>query len=108
MAGENCAGFACVVVCKLLPFSPPAFSHVDFKHTMAPFYTHFLQSRSFDLNAPSAAFKAQWANPSNYAFTVLLLLGGDVVSRSLAQLAGGRITPVAFSFGMSLFCICLL
>jgi hypothetical protein len=71
---------------------------------MAPFYKHFLQSRTFDLNAPSAAFEAQWRSPSNYAFTVLLLLGGDVVSRALAQLAGDRITPVAFSFGMS-FCI---
>ncbi|KAF2195114.1 hypothetical protein K469DRAFT_648722 [Zopfia rhizophila CBS 207.26] len=66
---------------------------------MAPFYKHFLQSRDFDLNAPSAAFEAQWMSPSNYAFTILLLLGGDVVSRALAQLAGGRITPVAFSFG---------
>ncbi|KAF2501714.1 hypothetical protein BU16DRAFT_500996 [Lophium mytilinum] len=66
---------------------------------MAPFYKHLLQPRDFDLNSPSAAFKAQWASPSNYAFTVLLLLGGDVVSRALAQLAGGRITPVAFSFG---------
>jgi hypothetical protein len=69
---------------------------------MAPFYKHFLRPRAFDLNAPSAAFEAQWASPSNYAFTVLLLLGGDVVSRALAQLAGGRITPVAFSFGKSL------
>ena len=73
---------------------------------MAPFYKHFLQTRAFDLNTPSSAFKAEWASPSNYAFTVLLLLGGDVVSRALAQLAGGHITPVAFSFGMSFFCIC--
>lgn len=66
---------------------------------MPPFYKHFLKARDFDLNAPSAAFKAQWASPTNYAFTILLLLGGDVVSRALAQLAGGRFTPVAFSFG---------
>ncbi|KAI9658289.1 MAG: hypothetical protein M1821_002422 [Bathelium mastoideum] len=66
---------------------------------MAPFYKHLLQSRDFDLNAPSAAFEAQWVSPSNYAFTILLLLGGDVVARALAQLSGGRITPVAFSFG---------
>jgi hypothetical protein len=57
--------------------------------------------RQFDVKAPSAAFKAEWMSPSNYAFTVLLLVGGDVVSRALAQLAGGRITPVAFSFGIS-------
>lgn len=70
---------------------------------MAPFYRHFLHSRDFDLDAPSAAFESVWSSPSNYAFTILLLLGGDVVSRALAQLAGGRITPVAFSFGMSNF-----
>lgn len=55
--------------------------------------------RIFDPSVPSTLFRDQWANPSNYAFTVLLLLGGDVVGRALAQLAGGRITPVAFSFG---------
>ena len=74
---------------------------------MAPFYKQFLQARSFDLNSASAAFKDEWASPSNYAFTVLLLVGGDVVSRALAQLAGGPITPVAFSFGVSLVYICI-
>lgn len=69
---------------------------------MAPF-KQFLQPRAFDLDAPSAAFKATWASPSNYAFTILLLLGGDVVSRALAQLVGGYFTPIAFSFGESLF-----
>lgn len=69
---------------------------------MAPFYKEFLEarrSRDFNLDAPSAKFEAVWTQPSNYAFTILLLLGGDVVSRALAQLAGGRFTPVAFSFG---------
>ncbi|KAF2197072.1 hypothetical protein GQ43DRAFT_444555 [Delitschia confertaspora ATCC 74209] len=66
---------------------------------MAPFYKPLLQSRNFDLDTPSAAFKDVWSSPSNYAFTILLLLGGDVVARALAQLAGGHITPVAFSFG---------
>jgi hypothetical protein len=85
----------------LLPFSPPSYFYVCSVYIMAPFYKHFLSSRAFDLNAPSAAFEAQWVSPGNYAFTVLLLLGGDIVSRALAQLAGGRFTPVAFSFGMS-------
>jgi hypothetical protein len=62
---------------------------------MAPLPKH----PDLDLGAPSAAFKAVWASPTNYAFTILLLLGGDVVARALAQLAGGRLTPVAFSFG---------
>ncbi|KAJ8125248.1 hypothetical protein O1611_g8391 [Lasiodiplodia mahajangana] len=58
-----------------------------------------LLGRALDLNGPSAAFRSTWSSPSNYAFTILLLVGGDVVSMALAQLAGGRITPVAFSFG---------
>jgi hypothetical protein len=74
---------------------------------MAPFYEHVPRSRNFNLKAPSAAFEAVWVSPSNYAFTILLLLGGDVVSRALAQLAGGYITPVAFSFGM-FFCLLVL
>jgi hypothetical protein len=53
----------------------------------------------FDPSAPATLFRNEWKNPSNYAFTILLLLGGDVVARALAQLAGGRLTPVAFSFG---------
>jgi len=67
---------------------------------MAPFYKQLLEVRKFDPHVVSQNFKAEWSSPSNYAFTILLLLGGDVVARALAQLAGGRITPVAFSFGM--------
>lgn len=55
--------------------------------------------RQYDAHAPAAAFASEWSNPSNYAFTILLLLGGDVITRALAQLAGGIVTPVAFSFG---------
>ncbi|MBV1838902.1 hypothetical protein, partial [Acetobacter estunensis] len=46
----------------------------------------------------SAQFGAQWANPSD-VFSVLLILGGDVISHALAQLAGSGIAPVTFSFG---------
>ena len=60
--------------------------------------------RHFDASAPSTLFRTEWKSPSNYAFTILLLLGGDVVARALAQLAGGRLTPVAFSFGT----VCIL
>ncbi|CEL10983.1 hypothetical protein ASPCAL14090 [Aspergillus calidoustus] len=55
--------------------------------------------RNFNPGATSAAFREEWTNPSNYAFTILLLIGGDLVNRALAQLAGGWLTPVAFSFG---------
>lgn len=56
--------------------------------------------RKFDPGEPSNAFWAQWENPGD-VFSVLLILGGDVVARALAQLTGSRITPVAFSFGTS-------
>lgn len=55
--------------------------------------------RVFNAGAPAIAFANEWSNPSNYAFTILLLLGGDVITRALAQLSGGMVTPVAFSFG---------
>jgi hypothetical protein len=58
-----------------------------------------LQDRAFDLSGQSAKFRGVWTSPSDYAFTILLLVGGNVVGRALAQLAGGRLTPVAFSFG---------
>lgn len=65
----------------------------------APF-SQIFPRREFDPSAPTASFAEEWSNPSNYAFTILLLLGGDVITRALAQLAGGPLTPVAFSFGM--------
>ncbi|KAI9653454.1 MAG: hypothetical protein M1831_006002 [Alyxoria varia] len=53
--------------------------------------------------APVEAQREQWTQPGD-VFSVLLLLGGDVVNRALAQLAGsrgwkGRVVPVGFSFG---------
>lgn len=66
---------------------------------MAPMLESLFLRRDFDTGAPAAAFSHEWSQPSNYAFTILLLLGGDLINRALAQLAGGLITPVAFSFG---------
>lgn len=42
----------------------------------------------------------QWTKPRDI-FSILLILGGDIVQRALAQLVGSTIffTPVAFSFG---------
>jgi hypothetical protein len=53
----------------------------------------------FNLTTSAEAFHNQWILPSDI-FSVLLILGGDVINRSLAQLAGTPLTPVAFSFGM--------
>ena len=40
----------------------------------------------------------QWGNPAD-VLSILLLIGGDVVQKALAQTSGGVITPVCFSFG---------
>lgn len=66
---------------------------------MAPILQSLFARHDFDPSAPADAFASEWSQPSNYAFTILLLLGGDLINRALAQLAGGVITPVAFSFG---------
>ncbi|KAL7623146.1 hypothetical protein AAE478_006827 [Parahypoxylon ruwenzoriense] len=53
-----------------------------------------------DPETASASFLTQWTEPSD-VFSVLLILGGDVIQLALAALAGGTppVTPVAFSFG---------
>lgn len=61
---------------------------------------HLFIRRVLAFGIPSHEFSEQWKNPSD-VFSVLLILGGDVVARALAQLAGSGIAPVAFSFGKS-------
>ena len=46
----------------------------------------------------SAIFKEQMKNPSE-VFSVLLIIGGDIVQKAVAQMAGRRVTFVVFSFG---------
>ncbi|KAL7941061.1 hypothetical protein V8C42DRAFT_200785 [Trichoderma barbatum] len=54
--------------------------------------------REFNGGTASEEFNNQWTTPSD-VFSVLLILGGDVIGRALAQLAGSRLTFVTFSFG---------
>ena len=45
--------------------------------------------------------RTQWSNPHDI-FTILLIIGGDIVQKAIAQLTAGpvpRLTPVSFSFG---------
>ncbi|KAK9427359.1 hypothetical protein V1505DRAFT_388864 [Lipomyces doorenjongii] len=70
---------------------------------MPPLFYH-LARRQFSPGDPSGEFSSQWTHPSD-VFSVLLILGGDVVGRALAQLAGSALTPVAFSFGWVSFAI---
>lgn len=52
------------------------------------------------LHGPFPAIKSQWQTPGDI-FSVLLIIGGDIIQRAIAQLSGGpfNFTPVAFSFG---------
>ena len=43
-------------------------------------------------------FISQWLNPTD-VLSILLIIGGDVVQKAVAQLSGGYIVPVTFSFG---------
>ncbi|KAK0213732.1 hypothetical protein IW262DRAFT_1279926 [Armillaria fumosa] len=49
-------------------------------------------------DSTSQAIRGTWQNPSD-TLSILLIIGGDVVLKALAQLAGGTFTPIAFSFG---------
>ncbi|KAJ6485580.1 hypothetical protein C8R45DRAFT_997093 [Mycena sanguinolenta] len=46
----------------------------------------------------TSAVRSTWRSPSDTG-TILLIIGGDVIARALAQLAGPKLVPVAFSFG---------
>ncbi|KAI1099940.1 hypothetical protein F4804DRAFT_65179 [Jackrogersella minutella] len=66
---------------------------------MSPLISHLLpRNPEFDSSNTAGVLRAQWTNPSD-TFSVLLLLGGDVIGRALAQLTGSGLAPVTFSFG---------
>ena len=43
-------------------------------------------------------FRSQFTHPGNI-FSILLLLGPEIMAQAIAQLAGGLLCPVTFSFG---------
>jgi hypothetical protein len=66
---------------------------------MPPFLSKIVaRSSTFNPGIPSSEFSEQWKHPGD-VFSVLLILGGDVVGRALAQFAGGWLRPPSFSFG---------
>uniref|UniRef100_A0A0W0G089 Uncharacterized protein n=1 Tax=Moniliophthora roreri TaxID=221103 RepID=A0A0W0G089_MONRR len=56
-----------------------------------------LAGRRIDSQVPETIHEI-WKNPSD-TLSILLIIGGDVVLKALAQLSGRRLVPVAFSFG---------
>lgn len=70
-----------------------------------PFPTYSIHGQIVPRHLTSVLeLKGQWRNPSDI-LSLLLLLGPDVIQRALAQLAGRRVTPVAFSFGWAAYSI---
>ena len=57
-------------------------------------FTNFTQG----VQPVTHSFLAQWRNPKDI-LSLLLIIGGDVVQKALAQLSGGYFVPVTFSFG---------
>lgn len=64
---------------------------------MPPITTQPL-ARMLEATRVSDQLRTQWTEPKDI-FSILLLLGGDIVQRAFAQLVGTSIAPVAFSFG---------
>lgn len=58
----------------------------------------FIERRSNGTDPTPEIFLEQMENPSE-VFSVLLIIGGDIIQKAIAQLAGGKVTLVSFSFG---------
>ncbi|KAF2246865.1 hypothetical protein BU26DRAFT_430929 [Trematosphaeria pertusa] len=50
------------------------------------------------MQSNAAQLRSQWSNPGD-VLSLLLIIGGDIVQKALAQTTAGRIPPVCFSFG---------
>ncbi|PMD32826.1 hypothetical protein L207DRAFT_470816, partial [Hyaloscypha variabilis F] len=51
-----------------------------------------------DTPSDGSILRSQWTNPSD-VLSVLMIIGGDIVQKALAETSGGLFTPVCFSFG---------
>lgn len=80
-------------------FSPITLADQHYLGLMAP-ALNILRRIDFSPDVPSDELSNQWTHPSD-VFSVLLILGGDVVARALAQSTGSLIGIPSFSFGRS-------
>lgn len=59
------------------------------------------------MDKAAASLRQQWIEPSDI-FSILLILGGDVIRMALAAVSGSPLTPVSFSFGWVSYAISAL
>ena len=78
----------------------PNFSYTRFSKTAVEFeiMPTLPWNNSSSHSEAASLLAAQWQNP-NDVLTILLIIGGDIVQKAIAQLAGSRFVPVSFSFG---------
>lgn len=92
----------CVIRTKISDF--PLSCVADFRDTAcvcASPVIHRLDARwtrPWQNETGSAVFREQMKNPSE-VFAVMLIIGGDIVQKAIAQMSGKHITLIAFSFG---------
>lgn len=57
--------------------------------------------------SPARSLRDQWEEPSDI-FTVLLIIGGDIVQQALCAVSGQSLTPVTFSYGWVAYAVSAL
>ncbi|KAJ5963874.1 uncharacterized protein N7479_003750 [Penicillium vulpinum] len=55
----------------------------------------------------AAALRQQWEEPADI-FTVLLIIGGEIIQCALGAVSGGTLTPVTFSYGWAAYALSAL
>ena len=63
---------------------------------MAPMVLVSRANNSIDIHFTE--LKTQWRHLTN-VLNILMVVGGEIIRSALAQLSGGSLTPVTFSFG---------
>jgi hypothetical protein len=71
------------------------------------YFGYYFVEMFSDPAATADGLRHQFTQPSD-VFSILLLLGPDVIAQAIAQLAGGILTPVTFSFGWVAYAVSAL
>jgi len=83
-----------VLLFPIYLFLPISASPTYFRH----YARETTETQTDQSTSASSLLRDQFTNPSE-VLAVLLLIGGDIIQKAIAQMCGKTITPVAFSFG---------